>query len=244
MTFNAAQYTATIDKISGKLDTLSANLDKAGKKAKSTANKWYVPGFVAKALIWCANKIIELGNWILHKIEDVLKGASLPLTAYHEAYLWQEDVRGKASGIAGSTAPEALQAPRRWKGEGADAYTASVKGQPAAATQIETSADKVATALTFCATAGLAFYVAIGAILGKFIVVTVAAIAALGSVVFSWAGAGLIVEEAGVNSGLVIAAVSTLTAALGTQAQQMVTVTGEAHDNSAFPGGKWPVATA
>lgn len=74
---------------------------------------------------------------------------------------------------------------------------------------------------------------AMGVIIVKFIIATVAAIAALGSVVLSWAGAAL-----------VIAAVTTLVAALGTQAQQMTVVEGEAKDNSAFPGGKWPSGTA
>ncbi|HEX2297087.1 MAG TPA: hypothetical protein VHH34_00975, partial [Pseudonocardiaceae bacterium] len=116
--------------------------------------------------------------------------------------------------------------------------------QPTAATQIETSADKIAAALNICAVAGLAFYVALGVILIKFITATIAAIAALGSVVFSWAGAALIVEEAGVNTALIITAVTTLVAVLGAQAQQMAIIEGEAVDNSAFPGGHWPDALA
>jgi hypothetical protein len=120
----------------------------------------------------------------------------------------------------------------------------AVKDQPTAATKVGTSADKVANALTFSAVAGLAFYVAIGVILVKFIISAVATIAAVGSIVFSWAGALLIVEEFTVNSSLIIAAVTTLVAALGTQAQQMTTVEGEARDNSAYPGGHWPSGVA
>lgn len=94
-----------------------------------------------------------------------------------------------------------------------------------------------------CAAAGLAFYLALGIIVVKFIVAMVGVIVALGSVAFSWAGVALAVEEAGVNTGLIIAAVTTLTAVLGAQAQQMVTLHGEAVDASTFPGGRWPDPT-
>ncbi|HEX2263241.1 MAG TPA: hypothetical protein VHH52_05675 [Pseudonocardiaceae bacterium] len=91
---------------------------------------------------------------------------------------------------------------------------------------------------TFAA-ASLAFYLALGIILVKFIVAMVGVIVALGSVTFSWAGVALTVEEAGVNTGLIIAAVTALTAVLGAQAQQMVTLHGEGIDASTFPGGRW-----
>ncbi|MFF9477461.1 hypothetical protein [Streptomyces sp. NPDC014733] len=235
-----AQYEATMNKITKGTQDLAAKLREAGPKAEATANQWYVPQPVADALIWAANKLVEAGSWLLEKIGEVLEGAAAPVTFFFYAHDWQSDVRGKASTVAGETSPDALKAPGQWEGDAATAYTAAVKDQSTAATQVETSADKIAGALTVSAVAGLAFYVAIGVILVKFIMAAVAAIAALGSVVFSWAGAGIIVEEAGVNSGLVIAAVTTLVAVLGAQAQQMVTVEGEARDNSAFPGGKWP----
>lgn len=73
-------------------------------------------------------------------------------------------------------------------------------------------------------------------ILVKFIAAMAAAIAAFGTAVFSWAGAALVVEEAGVNSGLIWAAIG----ALGTQAQQLIGLHGETIDNSTFPGGHWP----
>lgn len=133
---------------------------------------------------------------------------------------------------------------RDWEGAAADAYRKIINPQGSAAGKIGTISDKVATTLTICAAAGLAFYVAIGVIIVKLIAATVTAIGLLGSAVLSWAGAALIVEEAGVNTGLVIAAVTTLTALLGAQAQQMVALHGEAVDNATFPGGKWPAPTA
>lgn len=244
MSFSAAQYQATLDKINRGTQDLSAKLQQVGPKAESTANKWYVPQPVADALIWVANKLIEAGTWLLEKIGEVMEGAAAPLTLFFYAHDWQSDVRGKATTVAGETAAEALKAPSQWEGEAADAYVNAVKDQPTAAAKVGTSAEKISSGLTWSAVAGLAFYVAIGVIIVKFIIATVAAIAALGSVVFSWAGAAIIVEEAGVNSALIIAAVTTLVGALGTQAQQMANVEGEAQDNSAYPGGKWPSGIA
>jgi hypothetical protein len=111
-----------------------------------------------------------------------------------------------------------------------------------AAARIGAISDKTAMALTVCAASGLAFYLALGIILVKFIVAMATAIVALGSVVFSWAGAGLLVEEAAVNTGLIIGAITTLVALLGAQATQMSVLHGEAGDGGVFSGGRWPTA--
>lgn len=166
----------------------------------------------------------------------------MPILMFRYAWDWQ-DLRGTASSVSGRLDVDALKANERWTGEAAEAYERVVPPQSDAAAQIASIAATTATSLSLCAVAGLAFYVAIGVILVKFIAAMITAIAALGSAVFSWAGALLIVEEAGVNTGLIIAAVSALTAALGMQAREMATLHGAAQDGSSFPGGQWPVAT-
>jgi hypothetical protein len=130
-----------------------------------------------------------------------------------------------------------------WKGSAATAYGKVILPQGAAADKVGTISDKVSTALQLSAAAGLVFYVAIAAILVKFIAAMITAIAAFGSAVFSWAGAAIIVEEAGVNSALIWAAIGALSAALATQVQQLITIHGELSDQSAFPGGHWPDPT-
>jgi len=165
----------------------------------------------------------------------------MPIILFKHAWDWQ-DLRGDASTVAGQLDAEALGAARKWEGPAAEAYKKVIPPQNKAATQIGTVAKNTAVSLTVCAAAGLAFYVALGVILVKFIAAMVTAIAALGSAVFSWAGAAIIVEEAGVNSGLIIAAVSALSAALGAQASQMSSLHGDAVDNAFFPGGHWPKA--
>jgi hypothetical protein len=48
------------------------------------------------------------------------------------------------------------------------------------------------------------------------------------------------VGDTTVSAGLIIAAVTTLTALLTAQTQQMVSLHGQTVDNTVFPGGKWP----
>jgi hypothetical protein len=220
---------------------LSTKLQQVGPVATAAMNRWYVTPQIADAIAGLANKIIELGAAILDKIVELLEGVAAPVTMFFTAVDWQ-DLRGMASTVSGEVKPEALKVNRVWHGRAADAYAKQVNPQVAAAARVASMADKIALTLGASALAGLAFYVALGLILAKFIVATIAALTALGSVVFSWAGAALIVEEAAVNTGLIIAAVTTLTSVLGTQAVQMVILHGEAVDNGTFPGGHWPNA--
>lgn len=242
MAFNAAQYEATSQKLTSGIQTLSTKLNQVGPKAESTANHWYVPDVIAKALIWAANKVIEAASWVLNKIKELLQGIAAPVYLAIHTWDWQSEIRGKASGVAGSTTADQLQSLKTWTGEAATSYTTAVKAQPIAAAKIGTTADKVATGLALCATAGLAFYVSLAVILAQYIVTMIGAIAALGSVVFSWAGAALIVGDTTVSIGYIITAVTALLALLGAQAQQMAAIEGEARDMTAYPNGHWPVA--
>lgn len=242
MSFSEAQYTATVNQVQSKHTELGNLIGQVAPAANSVVGAWYIPGPIKDAIIWCAEKLIEIATAIWNKIVECLKGLAMPIWMFKYAWDWQ-DIRGDASTVSGSVKLDALPANARWTGPAASAYDRAVPPQSTAAAQVASIASTTATALTVCAAAGLAFYVAIGIILVKFIVAMVAAIAALGSVVFSWAGAALIVEEAGVNTGLIIAAVSALTAALGAQAAQMSTLSGAAQDNSSFPGGQWPNPT-
>lgn len=225
------------------MDDLPNKIEEVPEVANRTLSKWYIPGFIKDAIKWLAEKMCELAGWIWDKIKEVLKGVVAPVYFYKYALDWQ-DVRGFASGVGGQATQDAMTDTQSWEGDAADAYHKIINPQGKAADKIGTISDKVATALTICAAAGLAFYVAIGVIIVKFIAAMITAIGLLGTAVLSWAGAGLIVEEAGVNTGLIIAAVTTLTALLGAQAQQMVALHGEAVDNGTFPGGNWPAPTA
>lgn len=242
MAFSETQFQAVVDKMNSGLSDLSHKIGKIRPTGESAVDHWYIPDSVADAVLWLADKAISLAKTIWGKIVELLKGVAAPVYFFAYAFDW-EDIRGLASGVSGELTPAVLPAGKRWKGAAADAYFKIIPLQGNAVARIGTIADKTAVALGICAAAGLAFYVALGIILVKFIVAIGGVIAALGSVVFSWAGVALAVEEAEVDTGLIIAAVATLTAVLGSQAQQMVALPGEAVDNSAFPGGHWPDPT-
>jgi hypothetical protein len=242
MTFSVAQYQATIDDLTSGLTKLSGKIDEVPPVVSAATNHWYIPQEVTDAIVWIGEKMIELGTWILNKINELMQGALAPVMMFGAAWDWQ-DVRGMVNGVAGNLKPEQLTVGRLWHGPAADAYARQIKPQADAATRIGTMSDKAASSLTICAVSGLAFYVALGVILIKFTIAFIVALTALGSAVFSWAGAELIVEEAAVNTGMIIAAASALTAVLGAQASQMVTLHGEAKDPNNFPTGHWPDAT-
>lgn len=242
MAFSIAEYEAAIDKLTSSTAELSAKLQQIPPAATSAANRWFIPPPVAENIIWLANKMIELGSAILDKITELLRGAVAPAYMFAYSMDWM-DIKGSATGVASQLKPEFLTVDMHWKGPASEAYVRTIKPQGDAATRIGTIADKTAVSLIICATASLAFYLALAVIVVKFIIAIATAIAAFSTAVFSWAGAALIVEEAGVNTALILTAVGALLAALGAQANEMVKLSGEAADSTAFPSGSWPDAT-
>ncbi len=242
--FSAATYEATIEGLRSGITDLSGHLARVGPAVRSATSIPLMPDFVKDGLVWCGERLIEIGSAVLDKIGELLLGAAAPVAFFFRAASWHENVGGPASEVAASTHPNALRATRDWSGDAADSYTRAVGGQTTAAGAIQSVSSSMATALVTCAVTGLAFYVAIGIILVKLIAAAVAAIAALGSVVFSWAGVGIIIEEAAVNTGLIIAAVSALVAVLGAQGNAIVQIKGAVSSGAAFPGGSWPTGTA
>ncbi|SCL25884.1 hypothetical protein [Micromonospora inyonensis] len=151
------------------------------------------------------------------------------------------DIRGSASGIASALTEQHLVVGNSdWSGKARDAYVSSVTSHSTAAGKISSIAASTSGHLLACAAAGAAFYATLAVVLAKLIAATIVAIAALGSAVFSWAGAALILEEAGVNIAIIGTALVTLSAFLAAQATSMVNLHGEAVDKTAFPAGKWP----
>ena len=242
--FSPAVFDATIEELTGGLTDLTGHLRNIAPTVNATVSSPLVPGFVADGLVWCAERLIAIGTEVLEKLKELLLGAVAPGAFFFRAADWPDRVGGPASGVAGSIAPSALRAPLVWTGEAATSYGRATAGQAPAASSVEKLSGTVATALTTCAAGGLAFYIALGIILVKLIVATIAAIVALGSVVFSWAGVALIVEEAGVNSVMITAAVVALLTLLGVQGAALVAVRGGAASDTAFPAGHWPVGAS
>ncbi|MFD7502047.1 hypothetical protein ACWC5C_15435 [Streptomyces sp. NPDC001700] len=245
MAFSQSAFDDLIDKINEKLKKAGELLDKMVDGVNGFADKWYIPDAVAKPVIAAANKLVEFVNWVLEKIGEFLKGVIAPVMLFLDSLDWQgTSVRGKASTASSTTAKGNLQAPKEWKGEGADAYTGAIWTQSTAAGQVSTSADSVASSLLVAAAAGLAFYGAIGLFLVQFIPALGAAAAAGATGVGLIPAAIAAIGEGTAGWVLLTTASVALVTVLGDQAKTLAEMKGQAGDNSAFPNGHWPIGTA
>jgi hypothetical protein len=243
MTFDLAQYEATIDRLDKGAADLTRLVRQLPGATAAVTGRWYMTDEMSAALTQISNTLTSLGADLLAKIQEFFRGAVAPIRFFFIANDW-DDVRGLATGIAGDLQPVALSVDYYWQGAAADAYKAVIPTQSAAATRIGTMADKTQTALTWSAAAGCAFYLGLLVVLIQFIIAFMGVLAALGSVVFSWAGIALAIGEAGIGLGEVAALAGLLAAALTTQGIQLSNLHGEADDASAFPGHHWPSAVA
>lgn len=241
MSFSRAEFDAAVEKINTGMDDISAKMDEIPAVANATIDHWYIPDFVAEGIIWLAEKMLELAKKIWDKLVEVLKGVAAPVYLFLNA----EDLNGvstSAETIAANLADGRLVTMAEWSGVASVAYRTEAGVQRNAASELASITDQMAKSLIWAAVAGLLFYVGLGVIVVKFVAAMITAIAALGSVVFSWAGAALIVEEAGVNIAAIGGLVTTLLVLLGDQVKEMLALQ-QAASSSKFPKGAWPRAS-
>ncbi|WP_063787240.1 hypothetical protein [Streptomyces sp. NBRC 110028] len=245
MAFSQSAFDDLIEKINEKLKKAGELINDIVNDANGFADKWYIPAAVAKPVIAAVNKLVEFVNWILEKIGEFLKGVIAPVMLFLDSLDWQDKkIRGKASTASSTTAKGNLQAPKEWKGEGADAYTGAIWTQSSAAGQVSSAADSVATSLLVAAGAGLVFYGAIAAFLVQFVPAMVACSAAGATGVGLIPAAIAAIGEGTAGWVLVTTASLALVTVLGDQAKTLAEMKGQAGDNSAFPNGHWPIGTA
>ncbi|GAA2576826.1 hypothetical protein ACWCO0_07600 [Streptomyces tubercidicus] len=246
-TFNLSQYQALTSELKSGVNKLSQKKEELVPTAQKAGDAWYMPQKIADALMWIAEKLRELAKWVIDKIEDALKAAAAPIALYKISSEWVDRIQTPASAVQGQTDWKALQAPRRWKGDAATLYLDSVRGQSSAAGRIGSIADQVSLSCTICASTGLVFYAALGALLAKAVIGTVAAIGALMTGVGAPAAALVFADAAGFTAAGVGAAVMAALAALGTQVEELNRIKGQAKSAQDFPGppiGHWPKGTA
>lgn len=243
MTFSTAQYEAALGAIDSGVQKTKTKIGEVKPAAAAAVGHWYVPQGMADAVIWLADKAVDLAQKFLDTILDLLKGAVAPVFMFKDAWTWH-GIAGKATTLGSSLDGAQLESriSEHWQGDAVDAYKVSAAPQSTAVNQIGSIAGSMATALTVSAGAALAFYVALGVIIGKFIIAMVGVVVALGSVAFSWAGVLLAVEECGVNGALIAAAVTALLAALGVQVERMIDMHGVLSSGTGFADGAWPQA--
>jgi hypothetical protein len=240
--FSQAQYQAVIDEIESGTKTLQAKLAEVKPAAQAAANHWWVDPAMGAAMNWLADKTVEVGTAMLQWFIDLLKGATAPIWMFVDGYNWM-DMRGTANAVSTDLSAQNLVVDDTdWSGKARDAYLAVAEVQAGAAARLGSIATTTSVTLAGCAAAGLAFYIAIAAVLAKVIAATMAAVAAYGSVVFSWAGAGVLLIEAGFSSAVLTAATATLAGFIASQITALIVLHGDAIDPASFPNGVWPKA--
>lgn len=242
--FSKAQFESLIEEITGGMDDFAVKLNDVYPTAHNAVNHWYVPGPVKDAVLWLARESVEVGAKLIEFLVDLLKGAVAPVYMYFDSEAWQQ-VRGSATLVASTlSAHHLLVDDSDWSGSARDSYVGSVSGQSDAAARVGTIADSTSNLLLMAAAAGAVFYAALAFVIAKMIIAAIAALIAFGSVVFSPAGAAIILEEAGVNTAIIGTAVATLIAFISAQVNALVNLRGLAVDATAFPAGKWPVSNS
>jgi hypothetical protein len=238
--FSQAQFEATLREIENGMTEFSGNLDKMVPAASSAVNHWYIPDAVADDIMWLARETVTWGKKLIDWFIELLKGAAAPIYMFVDSWRWS-DIKGAAIGVSDALAAQNLVVDDSdWSGKARDAYVSAAAAQSAAAARVGSIADKTTTVMLTSAAAGLTFYLALALVLVKLIAASITALVAYGSAVFSWAGAALTLEEAGVNTAIVVTALAALATCLGAQVNAMVNLHGESVNPSAFPGGHWP----
>ncbi len=238
-----ADLERAVEAVRARLAEVPAHLARLRVAVATAVGRPLLPQPVVTAIVETAERIARSATQTAATLEEALEGVAAPVALFSYAGSWI-DVKGRATDVQGRLRVDQLPAKAHWKGAAADRYTAAVATQSAAAGRVAVVAGTAATALSTCAGAALLFYVALGVIIVQLIVGLVAAVAALLSEVFSWAGLLGALAEIEITGGQLVALVTTLTTLLGAQALWMINLRGELVDHSQFPGGRWPAAVA
>lgn len=238
--FSQAQYEAVIREIEAGLKTFEGQLAQVVPTANSATSHWYVPPPVAQAFRWIAEETVKVGQAILDWFIDLLKGAAAPIFMFIDGWRWM-DIKGKLNGISTDLSTQNLVVDESaWSGKARDSYLAAAAAQSASAARLGSIAGTTSNNVLLCAGAGLGFYIVLAGVLAKLIAALAVSIAGMGSGIFTAPGIALFLEEAGVNTAIIVAAVSTLAAFLAAQANAMIALHGDAVDPTSFPNGVWP----
>ncbi|MFC7308997.1 hypothetical protein ACFQVC_32930 [Streptomyces monticola] len=207
-------------------------------------DSWWVTDTIARVVDVAVRKILESLRATANRIRELMEGVLAPFLLYDRALEWQGGVRSAMGTVASATHFRELKAPDEWEGRAAERYKNSTARQSGAAEQVGVIADTVGQALTVSAAAGGAFYLALAAIVAKFISLLVAASAATATGVGAPVGIGAAAATALTTSAYVGAAVAALVTLLTAQAQTFTDVQAEARDPKAFgEDGRWPKGT-
>jgi hypothetical protein len=242
MVFSPAQYQTVANKAQSGTAEMVAKLQQFPPAANKLLMYAPLPDPVKESIRYLTEQIISLLKSALDKVVELLKGVAAPVTMYFDQLDWQE-IGGRASGLAKGLTGAAEELTQVWTGDASDAFNRTAGAQAAAAERISELAKKIAGMLESLVFAAMLFYAALALIIAKFIVGETAALVALATVVGAPIGLGIELEEVGVNTFLIVAAVQSLYQAINQGFQTAAALDAEAADPTSFPLGHWPKAT-
>jgi hypothetical protein len=240
--FSPSQHQAVVDKINEGVPKALSNIGTVRDNALTVADFPLLPPGMGHVIRVLVDEVVKVFEDFMTQFQALIDGLGAPLEFWARSDEW-ETIRGQASLVAGQITPGVLGSTGDWSGPAATAYTKAIGPQSTAASTLAAVADKTATALTICAVSGLAFYTALALLLAQFIAIQIAAGIADVTVVGTIPGLIVALQDTVSTGSLIVAAVVSLSAVLGTQTTQMIALHGTASDNTAFPGGHWPKAT-
>lgn len=243
MDFDPADLERAVETVRSRLAEVPTHLRRLRAAVAFAVDQPLLPQSVIDAIVETTERIVQGATQVATTLEEALESAAAPVTMFSYAGGWV-DVKGMATDVQGTLRVDQLPTKAHWKGVAADRYATAIATQSAAAGRIAAVADSTSGVLGTCAAAALAFYIALGVVVVQLIVGLAAAIAALLSEVFSWAGLLAALGEIEITGAQLIALVGGLAALLAAQAVAMNNLRAQLVDHSQFPGGHWPSAVA
>lgn len=251
MDFDVATYQSVADEIERYLTKLrtsiSVDIPNALNSAKNLPFIGLIPGQI-ELIEWCAEVMVDVCQWLLDKIIELLKGLLAPYYMYTRSRDWN-DVRDVVTSAQSTLDANNLAAIRLWKGTAQQSYMRTAMAQSAASGKLGEISDKIKTVLLVSAGAGLAFYIGIALIVKQFLSALAIDIGLMAAGFTAAGGLADFFKTTGITTAQITAAVAAIGVIVSNQATALSDLDGLDADNSTFPDGAdgkpvWPDSQA
>ena len=118
------------------MGTVSAKCGEAQIAANAALANPLVVGWLADAIVWAFDKLIEGARWLIDRIGELLQNAIAPVQMALKAFSWIDDVQKPMNTLSDSIQPRNLANDDQWSGVAAKAYRRGVETQDDAARAI------------------------------------------------------------------------------------------------------------
>lgn len=87
--FSPTQYQEVLDKVNSGMRTVSdEKIPELTSATNSLLGTWYIPTPVKDAVKWLVDEIINTAKSVLHKVEELLEGAAMPVMLFEYSWKW------------------------------------------------------------------------------------------------------------------------------------------------------------